>query len=196
MGKKKSSPGNGHQAQSFGQMVSKAALSQLKPEIAQMVNELGQNIASQTTQAIESVYVRLVVIEQLLMAKFPDITEDVMTSKISDVEDKRDKLDKVEEVENGDVVRVQLRTKFNGQTEFQGTSNNKIYGVGSGATFGLEFESGILGMKTGEVKTITFGQNKEITAEITLNRVSRPRLAAPLVPVADPVKENENGAQI
>jgi hypothetical protein len=60
------------------------------------------------------------------------------------------------------------------QEDFQGTSRLKIYQTGSGQTLGPEMESAILGMSAGQTKEVSFGQDQQLLAKITINRVSRP----------------------
>lgn len=187
MGKKKGGKQQ-HLQQSLGQMVSKAALAQLGPHIAEYVDtevkRLGSKLARQSASTYETLFSRLVVAERILMEKHGYTAED-LAERVSNLEDEKDNLTKVDQVEKGDTVRIAVKTKTNDQTDYQGTSKLKVQNIGSGVTLGEELESAILGMKTGEVKTITFGQDKALTAEITLSRVSR----GPKPDVSEELKE-------
>jgi len=174
MGNKK---GQQRLQQSMGNMVSRAALAQLGPHIEQMVvdyvNQLGSNLSTQTASTLESMFSRIVVLETILIEKMGYTKED-LANKVADIEDQNQGLKKTESsVEKNDVVRLEIKTKMKEQTEYQGTSKLRISQIGSGQTLGLELESAIIGMKSGETKEVEFGQNKEMLAQITLNRVSR-----------------------
>lgn len=175
MGKKKTVKTNKqvHQTQSFGSMVSRAALCQLGPEISRMINDMGDQISAKQISTLEMLYTRIVVLEKVLIDKL-GITQDELTLRVSDVEDERDGLAKAGDVVIGDTTRVEIQTKTKDQEKYQGTTRMKIQNTGSGNTLGKEIEEQIIGMKTGEVKVVEFGQNKELLAQITLNKSSRP----------------------
>jgi hypothetical protein len=185
MGKKKTQQ---HASQSFGSMVSKAALTQLQPFIVQLVRSLGNDLAQEQQGTMQLIYTRLVALEKLLIEK-NITTQEEHTNRVADVEDQRDNLQPATEVEKGDMVRLVLRTKTNDQPEFQGSNKLKLVNAGTGSTLGTDIESSILGMKTGEVKEIKFGQQKELTAEITISRIARPILPTPSTPPVTPVPE-------
>lgn len=174
MGKKKSS---GHIQQSMGQMVSRAALAQLGPEIEQLVRgyvqQLGNQLAVQQASTLETLFARVVVLESIIMEKLGYSTED-LTAKVAQIEDEKESFELVQgEAQAGDVVRLEIKTKTKDQTEFQGSSRLKIYQVGSGQTIGEELESAIVGMKSGETKQVSFGKEGAMVAEIKVDRVSR-----------------------
>lgn len=169
--------------QSMGQMVSRAALAQLGPEIENIVRHYVQNLGSQlaTKQAsvLETLFARVVVLETIVIEKL-GYTGEQLTEKVSDIEDQKENLTLVDgPAEENDMVRIEVRTKTKDQAEFQGSSRIKIYKLGSGQTIGPELEAPLVGMKTGETKSIEFGQDKNMVAEITINRVSR--VPAPVV---------------
>lgn len=183
MGKKKAS--QQHQADSFGNMVSRAALTQLLPHIEGMVNELGSQLQQQQQSTFQLLYTRLVAVEQILIEKGVATQEDMM-NRIADLEDKREGLTTVDTVAAGDTVRIAIRTKTEDQPEFQGSSKLKVMNVGTGNTIGKEVESEIVGMKAGDLKEVKFGQNKEIVAEIKVDRVGRPLPPQVLTPAPAP----------
>lgn len=174
MGKKKSQQ---HQQQSFGNMVSKAALTQMGPQIEQMVRayvqNLGNQLAAQQASTLETLFARVVVLEQIVIEKLGYSGED-LTNMVAAIEDEKENLTLVDgAAELGDVVRLEISTKAKDQTEFQGSSRLKIYQTGSGQTIGQELEAAILGMKTKETKEINFGKDGAMVAKITIDRVSR-----------------------
>lgn len=175
MGKKKLSAVP-HQTQSFEQMVSKAALAKMAPEIEQMVRHYTQNLGNQLAQhqasTLETLFSRVVTLERLAMEKFGLSAED-LANKISDLEDEKEGLSKVDAVELNDVVRLVVKTKTADQLDYQGESRLKLYQSGSGNTLGPELEGAIIGMKTGEVKTLSFGKDAQLVAEIKVDRISR-----------------------
>ncbi len=191
MGNKKTTNGNTHQTQSFGQMVSKAALTQLLPNIEQMVSNLGSRLATQQARTYELVFSRILVLEKIVMEKFK-ITEVDLANKFADVEDERSKLIKVEEITSGDTVRLEIKTKPTTDLEYHGETRLKIQNIGTGANLGTELETATLGMKTGETKEVVFGQNGENVASIFINRVSRPLNPPKKVEIATKETLNED----
>ena len=176
MGKKKTQ--QNHQTQSFGNMVSKAALSQMGPSIEryvqQVVSQLGSQLAVQQASTLETLFARVVVLEEILMEKHQFTKED-LANKVAEVEDRKENLTLATSVEKGDVVRLEIATKTKDQDEYQGTSRLKIYETGSGQTIGNELENDIVGMATGETKEIHIGKDKGMVAKIKVERVSRPK---------------------
>lgn len=176
MGKKKTS-NQPHLQQSMGQMVSRAALAQMGPQIEQMVrayiNQLGNQLAVQQASTLETLFARVVVLESIIMEKLGYTTDD-LTNKVAAIEDEKEGLTLVEgAAELGDVVRLEIRTKTKDQPEFQGSSRLKISQIGTGQTIGQELEAAVLGMKAKDVKEVSFGKDGAMTAEITVDRVSR-----------------------
>jgi hypothetical protein len=174
MGKKKSSGPQSHATQSFGQMVSKAALSQMMPQIEDVVrhyvNQLGSQIAQKSAETIEHLHARVVCLEALLMDKGVT-TKEELSDKIASIEDDKRGVAAVDgPAESGDSV-------LKDQAEYQGRSLVRIDNVGTGNSFGPELESAIVGMKANEVKEVTFGKDKELGARLSVARVSRPKAA-------------------
>lgn len=180
MGKKRNAgnPQN-HQTQSFGQMVSQAALAQLKPFIVDMVqqevDQLSAKLTQQTANTIEMLYLRVLTLEDVAMEKL-SITKDELAERVATREDLSEGLEAAAEAKVGDVIRMEIKTKTKDQPVFAGSSRLKVYSLGSGRTIGKELEDGIVGLKSGETKQIEFGKDKEVVAEVTINRVSRPIL--------------------
>lgn len=175
MGKKKTA--QQHVQQSMGNLVSKAALSQMGPAIERYINhkmkELSSQLAVQQATTLENLFSRVVVLEEIVMEKLGYTTDD-LTAKVADIEDRNQGQALVQgAAQHNDVVRLEISTKTNDQDAFQGTSRLMVSNVGTGNTLGVELESAIIGMKSGESKELQFGENKALTAKITVNRVSR-----------------------
>lgn len=179
MGKKKTQQ---HQTQSFGNMVSKAALAQLGPHIEAMVNSLGQQLAIRQANTYGQLFTRIVALEKLLIEKTLT-TQDEIMSKISDVEDQREGLVAATELKLGDVARIEARTKNEDGTYKTDSTRLKVVNAGSGDTLGKEVEQTLIGLKVGDKAIVKTGKNKEIDVEITLTKSSRP--------VAEEVKSEE-----
>lgn len=200
MGNKKQRKVNSQQRvqQSMSQMVSRAALSQLGPDIEQLVRgyvqNLGNQLAHKQASMLETLFARVVVLETIVIEKLGYSAED-LTQKVADVEDEKESLTRVDgPAELNDVVRLTIQTKTKEQTEFQGSSRIKIYQVGSGQTIGPELETPIIGMKAGDTKLVEFGTDKSMTAELTVNRVSRAP-AAPKQETDEGVVESTAGLE-
>lgn len=202
MGKKKGGQKSQHVQQSMGQMVSQAALAQMGPKIDRFVRAIVANAAEQikmeTASTLETMFSRIVVLENIIMEKHGYTVEDLAT-KVATIEDEKENLKLVDgPVEKGDVVRIEVSTKTKDQTEFQGTSRLRIYKTGTGETLGEEMESVILGMKSGETKTAEFGKDKQMVVRVTLNRVSRGEKApetTPEVAAETPAEETKDASQ-
>lgn len=174
MGKKK---GQDRIQQSMGQMVSKAALTQMLPEIENIarhyIKQLGSQLAVQQASTLETLFARVVVLESIVMEKLGYTTDD-LTKKVADIEDSKEGLVGVDTpVELNDVVRLEIKTKTEDQTEYQGSSRLKLSQTGTGQTIGAELEEALLGMKAGETKEVLFGADKKMTAQLKVDRVSR-----------------------
>lgn len=161
-----------HQVESFGNMVSKAALAQLKPHIDQQVQDAVQNANTQLTTSLTTAFIRMVAVERVLVAKGLCTAEELIQAGYN-IEDERDDLVQVENVQPGDQVRIEIKTKLSDQETYQGSSRLKVRNVGFGATLGADIEPQMLGMKVGESKEITFGEDKGLTALVKIDRISR-----------------------
>lgn len=174
MGKKKS---QNHVQQSMGNMVSRAALAQLGPQIGEMIQagirQLGSQLATQQASTLETLFSRIRVLEEIAVTKL-GYTKEALAEMVADIEDTAENLTKAETIENGDVVRLEVSTRAKDQTEFQGSSRLKISKTGSGETIGAELETALVGMKAGETKELEFGADKQMVAKFVINRVSRP----------------------
>lgn len=172
MGKKKQQVQ--HITQSMGQMVSKAALVQLQEPISMMVNNLGQRLALKQAENTQTMFTRIVAIEKVLIDKGV-LTQEDLQLKVADIEDSREGLINVDDaLATGDTARIQVRTKEIADETFEsGVTRLKVGQTGTGNTLGTEVELGIVGMKVGETKVITFADGK-LNAEIKIDRISRP----------------------
>lgn len=184
MGKKKQQ----HQVDSFGGMVSKAAIAQLGPAIDEVIAQRSQKLQD----AFDSQFIRMVALERLLVTKNICTREELLELGF-DVQDERSGLVPGERSSIGDTVLLKFETKTAEQTEYQGGTVLRAMNLGFGQTFGNEIEIALIGMAKGESREMQVGQNKEIAARITMNRIStRP---APPVPVAEPLPTPEVGEQ-
>lgn len=196
MGKKKS--GQEHMQKSLGQLVSKAAIAQLGPQIEEVVKyyvkHLGEQLSNEQASTLQTLFARVVTIERILMEKHGYTAED-LAEKVSTLEDEKEGALKVSgPAELNDIVRLEIKTKMTEQKEFQGSSRLKVTSTGTGQTLGEELENALLGMSQGEVKEIVFGKDGLMTAQLTVNRVSR-LVNAPKVSEAPQGELNENPPQ-
>lgn len=196
MGKKKTN-NQPRVQQSMSQMVSRAALVQMGPQIEQIVrsyiNQLGNQLAVQQASTLETLFARVVVLESIVMEKLGYTTDD-LTAKVATIEDDKEGLTLVEgAAELGDVVRLEIRTKTKDQPVFQGSSRLKISQIGTGQTIGDELERAVLGMKAGDLKEVAFGKDGAMTAEIKIDRVSRgQKQEAPQAAAEEASNENQS----
>lgn len=182
MGKKKSQQ---HVAQSMGNMVSRAALTQMGPEIEKIVmhhvRQLGSKLAEQQVNTFQTLFTRLVVLETVIIEKM-GITQEELSTRVSALEDEKEGFVILGEMtEVGDLVRVGVKTRTKDQTAWQGESLLKVYELGTGNTLGKEIEDQLIGMKVGESRIVEFGKDKGMVGEITMNRISRQELTQPEV---------------
>lgn len=173
MGKKKQQQ---HVQQSMGQMVGRAALAQLGPQIEGLVSaytsRAANQIAQQQASTLETLFARLVVLESIIMEKL-GYTSEELVAKVADLEDSKEGYERSESVEIGDLARIEVSTRTKDQDEYQGSTRMKLYNAGSGQTIGPELEGAIVGMKAGETKELEFGKDNGMVAKITLDRASR-----------------------
>lgn len=191
MGKKRPQQ---HLQQSMGQMVSKAALAQMGPAIEQyvqaVVRNLGQQLSVQQASTLETIFARVVVLEEIVIEKL-GYTKETLAIKVAETEDQKEGLTLVEgALEKGDVVRLEISTKAKDQPEYQGSSRLKVYQTGTGQTLGDELESALLGLKAGDTKEIEFGKDKGMLAKVIIDRVSRgPKAPEAPAPAAEATPE-------
>lgn len=161
---------------SFQQLVSNVAMDKMIPQVEEMVQayteRLGEQLALQQASTLEMLYTRLVVLEAIVIDKLGYTAQD-LTDKVADLEDLKEGYERSDSVNLGDMVRVEISTKTKDQEDFQGSSRLKISNVGSGQSYGEELESSIVGMASGETKEVFFGEDQQLVAKITLNRVSK-----------------------
>ena len=165
-GKKRAQPQH-----SFQDLVAQATLEKFGPFIQGMVSQLGQRLAKAQSQAQQTLYTRLLVLEEVATEKL-GVTKDELAQKVAQKEDAAEGFETAEVVEKGDRVRVSLRTKQKDAKEFQGESRHLVDNVASGDTFGEELEEAMLGLKAGELKEVTLKETGDVI-EVTLNMVSR-----------------------
>jgi hypothetical protein len=172
MGKKKTQE---HMQQSMGTLVSKAALAQLAPEINEIVlakvRELGGLLAQEQLSTLQDLFVRLVVLESLAVEKF-GITPDELSDRVAQLQDESEGFKTSQEpAKAGDTIRLEIKTKTKDQAEFQGKSRLKVTNLGSGNSLGV-LEKDIIGMITAETKLIEFGEDNQMIAEVSINKIS------------------------
>lgn len=165
-----------HPQQSFQNMVADATLSKLSGYIDQEVQRFGASLSQRTATTLDALFTRIISLEELLMKTNPAITKDVLAEQVATIEDRNEGLKSVDNdavVELGDRVRIEIKTKTDDQTEFQGQSRLMIDNAGSGNTLGQELESVLVGMKAGETRENKFGKDQKMVASITINKISR-----------------------
>lgn len=198
MGAKKRKQGNPaapkHATQAFGELVSRAALNQLLPDIKTMVAELGSKIALEQANSMELLYLRLLVLEQA-----SGLTQEELTERVTVLKDSFDGLEKVEESKLGDTLRIRLSFRENKEgANYNEPQDRRIEQVGTGKTLGPAIEAQLVNLKVGDEREFPLGEPATHTAKVTITRVSRPipqpQVAAPEVaPEQEPVQTQPAG---
>lgn len=160
------------QTQSYQQQIAGQTLEKFKPYIDSQLQGAARAIAMQQSELVQNAFMRIRILEELLMSKFEDITKDTLTSKVAELEDAKNGLIVADEVASGDTIRLEIKAKEEGQ-EYQGGTKLLVNNVGTGQTLGEVLEEALLGMKTDEVKEVVYGKDVKMTAELTVNRISR-----------------------
>jgi hypothetical protein len=163
--------------ESFGQMVSKAALTQLmgpiRSIVEQYIRNLGSRLAIQQARTISDIYIRIVALEKILIENKLTTEQDVL-NKVIQVEDESEGLTPADEVQEGDTVRLEARAKVEGQDTYSAERTRlKVANMGKGDNLGTEVEKAILGMKVGDIREVE-SDDKGSKVEITVNRIGRP----------------------
>lgn len=187
-----------HPQKSFQELVADATRAALSGYIDAEIQGLGQALAQRQAQTNNNLKLRIICTEELIMEMNPAITKETLATRVSAIQDRLEGFDALTAeaaVEKGDRVYVELKTRTQDQTEYQGTSRLMIDNIGEGATLGSELESAILGMKSGEVKEIKFGKDESLAASIALNRASRSNKPKRVAKVAEPAPESEEDAE-
>lgn len=164
-----------HPTRSFEQLVAEATQVKLGAFIEGQIAELGQNLLARQQQSLTSVMQRIIAIEEILLETVAGLTKDKLADRVATIQDRSEGFATVEDglVAIGDRVRLEIKTKTADQAEFQGSSRFQLDNTGSGATLGAELETAVVGMKVGETKEISFGENKSLVASLNVHKVSR-----------------------
>ena len=176
MGKKK---GNSkpHPTKSFDQYVAEATLTKFRSYIDSNIQGLGRALMQQTNQQLTGLVTRLIVLEELLIEKYPEITKETLAIKVAEIEDRLEgfkSVSETDEVTLGDRVRVEIRTKKADDSKWENDWQRfLINDTGSGNTLGKELEESILGLRVNETRTVLFGQDHSLEAEFKINKISR-----------------------
>ncbi len=170
-----------HQQKTFLKLVEEASIHKVKPYIQENFQQMGFQLQKEQNVGLSAMARRLVVTEQILCDKL-GFTMDELSDRVFDMEDKDSGYFKVDEIKQGDLARITVSTKAEGQEEFKGESKLEITDVGNAPfSLGPEVEPQLIGMKTGETKEVAFGKDKKMLAKITVRRVSEktkaPKLA-------------------
>ncbi len=191
MGKKRKSPKNAgrqQQQQTYQQMIAGQTLKKFKPYIDEQLQGAARAIAMQQSQLLDSAFTRIRILEELLIDKFEDVTKTTLANRVAELEDQKNGLIVADEVVVGDRVRLEIRAK-EVDGEYKDSTKLLVDNAGTGQTLGAALEDALVGMKTDEVKEITYGEGDKMTAELTINRISR----APVVEkVEEAVSEEES----
>lgn len=178
MGKKRKSPksGRAQQQQSFQQTITDQTLKKFKPYIDQQLQGAARAIAMQQSQLLDSAFTRIRILEELLIEKHEDVSKIFLANRVAELEDQKNGLVVADEVVIGDRVRLEIRAKeLDG--EYKESTKLLVDNAGTGQTLGAALEDALVGMKTDEIKEITYGAGQKMTAELTINRVSRAPVA-------------------
>ena len=173
MGKKKTPKQN----QSFQDLVSKANQNALKPFISEQIAHLGNELARQQRDTLESILTKLVVIEKIMMEKV-GVSEADFVEKIAEVQDSLVQMEKVEDgIKEGDRVRCILSMKKKEMNDFGPESRKMIDNFGAGSVLG-DLEKDLFGTLPGEAKELPFGDDLEHLVKIKVERISRRKEAS------------------
>lgn len=172
MGKKRNTPKRAQQQQSFQQVVADQTLKKFKPYIDQQLQGAARAIAMQQSQLLDTAFTRIRILEELLISKFDDITKITLANRVAELEDVKSGFEQVDILEKGDRVRLAVRAKeIDG--EYKDSTKLLVENAGTGTTLGQALEDALIGMKTNEVKELTYGKDEKMTAELTIDRISR-----------------------
>lgn len=181
-----------HQQKSFAALAGDLAITKLQPFIQQQVQVLGYRLQNEMNNTQRLLFTRLTTLEKLVQ-NLNNISDEEYRNLVADTEDSSEGLELVNSAaENGDTLRVSVSTKAKDQEEFAGNSMLKIDNLGNEPfSIGPELEPELIGMSAGDVKEVAFGKDKEMTAQLTVNRVSR--RPAPPVAEAKEIKDENAG---
>ena len=201
VGKKKAQAAKPHQNRSFDQLVSDAMLARLKPFIFDQVGAAAEQIAQSIYKMVLSekamTQTRQLAFELLLKENCPWFNDDVLSMAVARVED--DSAGRVlvdDEAKPGDNVRVEFQARRNDAGDFSEVQKLAIHALGQKGRSGTvqsnseEFETALVGMKTGETKEFLIPEEAEEGKEpentrvrVTVKRISR--VPAPIAPAGE-----------
>ena len=158
MGKKRETPN-----QPMTNLLQKAAVAQMGPQIGEEIQNQVRLVKAETMLILDGISTRLAALETLLVEKVGIKGEEVV-ARIADIEDVREGYRTAESVQAGDRVRLQI------QAGDEPSFKRKIDSFGSGLGLAQGLEDLIIGMKSGESRSLTF---QDTPVNVTVDRVSR-----------------------
>jgi len=175
--KKTAKNGQPHQrvGTTLKKMVGEVSLAEVRPFLQKQLQAMQFQLQADMRNTLRSLYVRLVTLEEIALEKF-DVDKDVYVDLVADTEDKADGLEKITEgtVKSGDRARIVISTKTKDQKEFQEGTKMVLENCGvEPFSIGSELEPTVCGMAIGETRETGFGEDKNMVAKITVERVAR-----------------------
>lgn len=183
---------HGQQQQSFKDFMLDQTLNKFRGYIDSQIQVVGQILQRQNQSTFEMLYMRALILEEILCEKFEDVTKESLSMLVAEKQDERDGFESADVVELGDRVRVEFKFKPDKEdAEWSKSSRQQLDNVGSGMTMGEELEKEVIGMKTGEKKEFQFGneKNKQV-GYFYVNKISR----KPKPPAKEEAKKEESNA--
>lgn len=144
--------------------------SEIRDQIGAALDQLGRVLQNRIDVAVGGAGIQLRALEEAMLEAFPKKLneEDLDKRRIEIEEELLDQTVVEGEIEKGDYVRFTLNIDGNEQRMSRETIGEPPFDLTE------EFDKQLIGMKTGESKTVTynlFGQ--EVEGEVFINRVSR-----------------------
>lgn len=165
--------GQPHAQQSYASLVSKATRDLLKPFINQQIQEFGNSTFKMFFQKIEPFLTKVGAFESLLISRLGITATDIEVA-VAEMEDKATGyVISTEPAKAGDLIRVTYTVKEKDSEEWGSNEKMLIKHLDvEPRLFFEEVEAGMIGMKIGETKEIIVTEHADLTAKITIDRIS------------------------
>lgn len=153
--------------QSYKESLADLSLKNMAPYIQQQVAEASRAVAQQQANLMQSLILRLLVLEELATLKM-GVTKEELASLVASKEDEALGYEEVETAQDGDTVRVTINSTIEGESAPQ-TSKFVFRDLGKDMAGGAVGDA-IRGKKKGDIAEVSTDNHK---MTIQIDRISR-----------------------
>jgi len=156
-----------HATNSFAQLVGKANQEALKPFIIEVMQSLGQQLARQQLAATGEVITSIAALKRVLINKGIMTEQDFIEARFQEEDAAWGLTESSEAAAKGDFVRITFKAKADKDENYGPEDRLNVKRLVDDQTLQPEVADGIVGMKKGETKEISFSVTNKVLNEET-----------------------------